>query len=60
MPVIPAIVLKSKSKEEGINQIIKEYDLGDHVFTSAAYDLEPLKELGLKIRTVDLIKRAGL
>lgn len=47
--------------KEGINTVLKNYDLKDYIFTSAMYDLTPLAEMGLKTRTLDiLIQRSGL
>jgi hypothetical protein len=54
------VTVKPGAMEEGIDLILKKYHLDNYIFTSATYDLEPLKARGLKTRTVDIIKRAEL
>ncbi len=46
--------------KEKIKYFINKYDIDDHVFSSATYDLKPLSDLGLKTETVDIIKRSTL
>lgn len=54
------VVVKPEDLEEGIDEILAEYHLHDHLFVSATYDLESLKHRGLKTRTLDIIKRSTL
>jgi hypothetical protein len=54
------VVVKPQDLEEGIDKILKEYDLRDHLFVSATYNLDSLKHRGLKTWTLDLIKRSTL
>lgn len=54
------VVVNTGDLDEGVEQIINEYDLRDHVFVSATYDLKHLNEKGLRTRPLEIIKRAGL
>lgn len=55
------VAVKSGDMVAGIETVLNNYDLNDYVFTSAMYDLEPLADLGLKTRTLDLlIKKSAL
>lgn len=54
------VVVNPGDLDEGVDQIINEYDLRDHVFVSATYDLKPLNDKGLKTMPLEIIKRAGL
>ena len=46
--------------EEGIDLILPRYNLHDHVFVSAMYDLQSLERRGLKTKKIDIIKRSSL
>jgi hypothetical protein len=46
--------------EEEIVKPINKYGLNNHLFVSATYDLKPLEKLGLKTRTLNIIKRSTL
>ncbi len=54
------VVVKPEDMEEGIEDIIREYHLDNHVFVSATYDLKSLKNRGIKTKTLDIIKRSEL
>lgn len=43
-----------------IDKVLSEYPLRDHVFTSVTYDLRPLKDLGLKTTSFNIIERSAL
>jgi hypothetical protein len=49
------IANKPGDMEKGIKTVLEKHDLNNHVFTSAMYDLEPLAEMGLKTKTLDLL-----
>ena len=46
--------------ENGTNAILTKYQLQDHLFVSTTYDLQRLEKLGLRTKTLGIIKRAGL
>jgi hypothetical protein len=46
--------------KESVRNVLGRYPLSEHVFVSAAYDLEPLREMGLRTRPLEIIERAGL
>ena len=50
---------RSTSYDEMIDIAINTYKLNNHLFVSATYDLEPLRQRGLKTKTLSLI-RSGL
>lgn len=54
------VVVKPEDLEEGIDSILAEYHLHDHVFVSVTYDLKALKNRGLKIKYFNIIKRDDL
>ncbi|MBI4683409.1 MAG: hypothetical protein HY757_09970 [Nitrospirae bacterium] len=54
------VVVKPEDMEEGIDDVIREYHLENHIFVSVTYGLESLKQRGLKTRTMDMIKRSTL
>lgn len=54
------VVIKQGDLEEGVDYILKEYGLHNHVFVSATHDLTPLSHTGLKTITLDIIKRSKL
>ena len=54
------VVVKPEDLEEGIDSILAEYHLHDHVFVSVTYDLNALKNRGLKITYFNIIKRDDL
>ncbi len=54
------VILESENMDKGIDYLLNEYNLGDYLFVSATYDLEPFMKRGLKARTLDIIKRSTL
>jgi hypothetical protein len=52
------VVVEPEHMEEGIDYILPEYHLHDHVFVSATYNLNPLEKRGLKTRSLNIIKSA--
>jgi hypothetical protein len=54
------VVVEPEDMEEGIDEILAEYQLHNHVFVSATYDLQSLDKRGLKTRTLDIIERSTL
>ncbi|MBI5739874.1 MAG: hypothetical protein HZA16_04055 [Nitrospirae bacterium] len=54
------VVIKPEDLGEGIDYLLTEYRLKDHVFVSATYDLEPLIRRGLKVKTLDIIEKSAL
>lgn len=50
---------RNLSYDDMFNIAINKYNLNDHLFVSATYDLEPLRQRGLKTKTLNLI-RSGL
>ncbi len=54
------VVVKPGDMEEGINHILKEYNLQNHVFVSATYDLHSLENYGIATRHIEIIKRSEL
>jgi hypothetical protein len=54
------IIVSPDDMEEGINRILKEYQLQNHVFVSATYDLHSLEKFGLSTRPIEIIKRSEL
>jgi len=54
------VVVEPKDMEEGIDQILNEYHLQDHVFVSVTYDLAELKKRGLKTENLNIIERSSL
>lgn len=53
------VVIKPEDMED-IDGIIKEYHLQDHAFVSAMYDLHLLNKYGVKIKSLDIIKKSAL
>jgi hypothetical protein len=53
------VVVKPEDMED-IDDIIKNYNIEDYVFVSVTYDLTPLKERGLKTKTLEIIQRSSL
>jgi hypothetical protein len=45
---------------EGLDRALSRYNLHDHVFVSATYDLQPLEKHGFKTRKIDKIIRSAL
>ncbi len=43
-----------------LSKVIKKYNLYNYTFVSATYDLTPLKTIGLKVKTVDIIPKGIL
>ena len=54
------VVVEPNDMEIGIDQLLAEYDIHDHLFVSATYDLQSLEKRGLKNKTLDIIKRSSL
>ncbi|RJR19635.1 MAG: hypothetical protein C4581_04655 [Nitrospiraceae bacterium] len=54
------VVVKPEDMKEGIDHIIQEYKLENHLFVSVTYYLGSLESRGLKIKKIDIIKRSGL
>ena len=54
------VVVKPEDMEEGIDYILKKYQLHDHTFVSATHDLQPLRDRGLKTKELEIIKRTDL
>jgi hypothetical protein len=54
------VVIKPEDLEEGIDEILSEYHLQNHVFVSATYDLKTLDNRGIKTRTLKIIERSSL
>lgn len=54
------IAMKPEDMDERTDYILSEYHLHNHLFVSATYDLQPLAERGLKTKTFNIIKKAGL
>jgi len=54
------VATKPGDLTEGVERILPKYNLYDHVFVSAMYDLEPLERLGLKTEKIDIIERSAL
>jgi hypothetical protein len=53
-------VVRPEDMEKEINYFLGQYDIKDHVFSSATYDLSPLASIGLKTKTVEIIKKSTL
>jgi len=47
---------KPEEMREGVNYILNKYQLHDYLFTSATFDLKSIDDLGLKTKTLDIIK----
>jgi hypothetical protein len=54
------VLVDPADMKKEIDKVLNEYPLHDHVFTSVTYDLKPLKDLGLKTRSFDIIDRTAL
>jgi hypothetical protein len=54
------VVVKLEDMEENAKRIINKYDVGDYVFLSATYDLKTLGDLGLRTKSVTIIKKSEL
>jgi len=54
------VAAKPEEMVEGAEHFIEKYDLHDHTFTSATYDLGTLEKHGLKTRGFEIIKRSSL
>jgi len=54
------VVVKPEDMEDGIDEIMSEYHLDNHVFVSVTYDLAALEKRGLKTIPMDIIKRETL
>ena len=54
------IARNTEEVKESTRYVLERYPLGNHLFVSAAYDLAPLSEMGLKTRPLEIIRRAGL
>lgn len=54
------VVVTPEDMEKGIDALLSEYPLHNHLFVSATYDLESLKNRGLKTKTLDIIRRSDL
>lgn len=54
------VVVDPKDMDTGIDGILNKYGLQNHLFVSATYDLRSLNKLGLKTKTLDIIKRSDL
>lgn len=54
------IVVDPKDMNKSIDNILNKYDLQEHLFVSATYDLKPLNDRGLRAKSLDIIKRSDL
>lgn len=54
------VVADPKEMGKDIDNVLNKYNLRNHLFVSATYDLQPLDKRGLKTKTLDIIKRSEL
>lgn len=54
------VLVDPADMKKEIDKVLNEYPLRNHVFTSVTYDLKPLKDMGLKTRSFDIINRTAL
>jgi hypothetical protein len=54
------VVNTARDLVDGVHHITQKYQLDDHVFVSATYDLNPLHSLGIKSKTLDIIRKSTL
>ena len=52
------VVADPKDIDKDIDNVLNKYNLRDHLFVSATYDLQSLNKLGLKTKTLKIIKAA--
>ncbi|RJQ56244.1 MAG: hypothetical protein C4526_02305 [Nitrospiraceae bacterium] len=54
------VLIDPADMKKETDKVLNEYSLHKHVFTSVTYDLKPLRDMGLKTRSFDIIERTAL
>ena len=54
------VVIKPEDLADEAGFLFEDLKLKNHIFVSAMYDLAPLKELGVEVKEIEIIKRSSL